>query len=175
MPALDDSGVFTFEAAPGKWLLLAEYLPTAEILRREVVVTDGPVYLAALRFAQVRPAPLLSEVTQDFDYLTRAPLGKIPGGMLGLDWGYLVAVANQTYNGPGFVNALHNQSIDQLGEDIVVSAREPNGVVQAIEKSDHRFFVGVQWHPEYMPQSAIQKKLFQGLVDVATMGVSGCG
>ena len=74
----------------------------------------------------------------------------------------------------GFVNALHKQSIDQLGEDIVVSAREPNGVVQAIEKSDYRFFIGVQWHPEYMPQSAIQKNLFQGLVDAATMRMSGC-
>jgi len=107
-PALDDSGAFAFEAAPGKWLLLAEYLPTAEILRREVLVTDGPVHLAALRFGQLRPEPLPSGVTQDFDYLARAPLGKIPGGMLGLDWGYLVAVANQTYNGPGFVNALRS-------------------------------------------------------------------
>jgi putative glutamine amidotransferase len=55
----------------------------------------------------------------------------------------------------------------------VVSAREPNGVVQAIEQSGQRFFVGVQWHPEYMPQSAIQKKLFQGLVDVASVRALG--
>lgn len=75
----------------------------------------------------------------------------------------------------GFVNALHKQSINQLGEDVVVSAREPNGVVQAIEQSGHRFFVGVQWHPEYMPQSAIQKKLFQGLVAVATVRTPGRG
>lgn len=64
-----------------------------------------------------------------------------------------------------FVNALHNQSINKLGADIVVSAVEPTGVVQAIEKRDHRFFIGVQWHPEYMPQSGIQQALFQGLVD----------
>jgi len=62
------------------------------------------------------------------------------------------------------VNALHNQSINQLGADIVVSAREPSGVVQAIEKGDHRFFIGVQWHPEYMPQSKTQQALFRGLV-----------
>ena len=55
----------------------------------------------------------------------------------------------------------------------MVSAREPNGVVQANEKGGHRFFVGVQWHPEYMPQSAMQKKLFQGLVDVATVQAPG--
>lgn len=63
-----------------------------------------------------------------------------------------------------FVNALHNQSIKQLGKDIAVSATEPNGVVQAIEKSDHPFFIGVQWHPEYMPQSKTQQELFRGLV-----------
>lgn len=63
-----------------------------------------------------------------------------------------------------FVNALHNQSINELGENVVVSAKEANGVVQAIEKRDQRFFIGVQWHPEYMPQSRTQQNLFQGLV-----------
>ena len=66
-----------------------------------------------------------------------------------------------------YVNALHNQSINQLGTDIIVSATEPNGVVQAIEKRGHPFFLGVQWHPEYMPQSEIQQRLFRGLVDCA--------
>lgn len=66
-----------------------------------------------------------------------------------------------------FVNALHNQSINQLGEDVVVSALEPTGVVQAIEKRDHPFCIGVQWHPEYMPQSRTQQALFQGLVSNA--------
>ena len=55
----------------------------------------------------------------------------------------------------------------------MISAGEPNGVVQAIERSGHRLFVGVQWHPEYMPESAIQRRLFQGLVDVATVPAPG--
>lgn len=63
-----------------------------------------------------------------------------------------------------FVNALHNQSINELGDNVVVSAQEANGVVQAIEKRDQRFFIGVQWHPEYMPQSRTQQNLFRGLV-----------
>jgi putative glutamine amidotransferase len=66
-----------------------------------------------------------------------------------------------------FVNALHNQSIDRLGEDILVSAVEPSGVIQAIEKHDQRFFIGVQWHPEYMPQSNRQQGLFRGLARCA--------
>ena len=70
--------------------------------------------------------------------------------------------------GSCYVNALHNQSIKRLGRDVIVSAREPNGVIQAIEKRDHRFFIGVQWHPEYMPQSNVQQNLFRGLVASAT-------
>ena len=73
----------------------------------------------------------------------------------------------------GFVNALHNQSIDQLGEGVTVSAVEPSGVIQAIEKREHRFFIGVQWHPEYMPQSTSQKALFHGLISCARTGLDG--
>lgn len=65
------------------------------------------------------------------------------------------------------VNALHDQSINKPGKQLVVSATEANGVVQAIERPDHCFFIGVQWHPEYMPQSHTQQKLFQGLVTAA--------
>lgn len=63
------------------------------------------------------------------------------------------------------VNALHHQSIKDLGDELLVSASESSGVVQAIERRGHPFFVGVQWHPEYMPQSRLQQRLFSELVD----------
>ena len=53
----------------------------------------------------------------------------------------------------------------RTGNDVTVSAREPSGVIQGIEKADHPYFIGVQWHPEYIPQSAAQLGLFQALVD----------
>ncbi len=62
------------------------------------------------------------------------------------------------------VNALHNQSVKELGHSVVVSARERSGVVQAIEHRVQRFFIGVQWHPEYMPQSRTQQNLFRELL-----------
>jgi len=61
------------------------------------------------------------------------------------------------------VNALHDQSIKALGVDVVVSAMEPTGVIQAIERQGHPFFIGVQWHPEYIPQSRTQQGLFRAL------------
>jgi putative glutamine amidotransferase len=65
------------------------------------------------------------------------------------------------------VNALHDQSINALGDQITVSAVENTGVVQAIERNNLSYFIGVQWHPEYMPQSKTQQSLFRSLVDSA--------
>ena len=71
------------------------------------------------------------------------------------------------------VNALHDQSVDRLGEPLRVAAREPSGVIQAIEHPEHPWFIGVQWHPEYIPQSRVQQGLFQGLVECARERVGG--
>ena len=65
------------------------------------------------------------------------------------------------------VNALHDQSIKELGDEVGVSAVERTGVVQAIERHNHPYFIGVQWHPEYMPQSDRQQRLFRCLVESA--------
>ncbi|MDQ0564373.1 putative glutamine amidotransferase [Rhizobium mesoamericanum] len=46
------------------------------------------------------------------------------------------------------VNSIHHQSV--LPSDVYqVLAVSPDGVVEAIEKKDGGFAIGVQWHPEY--------------------------
>lgn len=75
----------------------------------------------------------------------------------------------------GRVNALHDQAIDRLGERLQVCAREPSGVVQAIEHCDRAFLLGVQWHPEYLPQRIDQGAIFRALVKAAgSCGVGEC-
>ena len=64
------------------------------------------------------------------------------------------------------VNSLHRQAIHAEGTLRVV-ARDDSRVVQAIERSDRAFWIGVQWHPEYMPQVRTQRRLLQTLVDQA--------
>lgn len=66
-----------------------------------------------------------------------------------------------------YVNALHHQAVKQVGEGIEVVAEEPNGVVQAIESSQHNFIIGVQWHPEYLITKSIHRKIFRGLIQNA--------
>lgn len=65
------------------------------------------------------------------------------------------------------VNALHNQAIDKLASSLHVVAREQNGIIQAVESREFPFLVGVQWHPEYMPQISEQRQLFSALVQAA--------
>jgi putative glutamine amidotransferase len=65
------------------------------------------------------------------------------------------------------VNALHNQSVRTVGDGLRVVARDGGGVVQAIEAPEHPFRLGVQWHPEYIPQHRRQVSLFRALVRVA--------
>lgn len=77
-------------------------------------------------------------------------------------------LASFILDGTRFVNALHDQAIDQLGDGMVVTARDGGGVVQAIEHTRYEFVIGVQWHPEYLPQIASQQRIFRGLVNSAT-------
>ncbi|MEO6694712.1 MAG: gamma-glutamyl-gamma-aminobutyrate hydrolase family protein [Ignavibacteria bacterium] len=49
------------------------------------------------------------------------------------------------------VTSSHHQSIDRLGEGLMVNAKSPDGIIEGIEyneKSGKPFFIGVQWHPE---------------------------
>jgi putative glutamine amidotransferase len=73
------------------------------------------------------------------------------------------------------VNSLHRQGIDRLGSQLRVAARDAYGIVQAIEATDasHRFVVGVQWHPEYLPLRPTHQRLFRALVAAARERYAG--
>jgi len=65
------------------------------------------------------------------------------------------------------VNSLHHQAIDQLGKGVRVAARDQDGIVQAIEVAAHPCQLGVQWHPEYLPQIRRHRRIFYTLVQMA--------
>jgi putative glutamine amidotransferase len=68
------------------------------------------------------------------------------------------------------VNSFHHQSVKQLGRDLVLSARSPDGVVEGIEmpRETKRFVVGVQWHPEsFWDHPPGFQSLFEALVRAA--------
>jgi putative glutamine amidotransferase len=62
------------------------------------------------------------------------------------------------------VNSRHHQAVKTLGAGLVVTATAPDGVVEAVEKPDARFCVGVEWHPENFVQTGEFLPLFEALV-----------
>jgi putative glutamine amidotransferase len=68
------------------------------------------------------------------------------------------------------VNALHRQAVDNLGSGLEVVAREANGITQGIEHRHYPYLIGVQWHPEYLPQQKEQLAIFLALVEASGRG-----
>jgi len=62
------------------------------------------------------------------------------------------------------VRCYHHQGIDRLGAGLTISARDADGVVEAVELAGDDFVVAVQWHPE---ETLDDLRLFAGLVDAA--------
>ena len=58
----------------------------------------------------------------------------------------------------------HHQAIDKVGDGLVVSAMDPDGVVEAVEMPGEAFALAVQWHPE---KSLDDLRLFKAVVEAA--------
>jgi putative glutamine amidotransferase len=65
------------------------------------------------------------------------------------------------------VNSRHHQAVREPAPGLVVTATAPDGVVEAVERPDARFCVGVEWHPENFVESGEFLPLFRGLVEEA--------
>lgn len=48
------------------------------------------------------------------------------------------------------VNTFHHQSCKELAKDFVLNATSADGIIEAAALEHHRFFLGVQWHPEHL-------------------------
>ncbi len=63
------------------------------------------------------------------------------------------------------VNSYHHQAVQQVAPGFRVSARAPDGVIEAIEAEDPNWFcIGVQWHPHSETASALDMQLFEGFI-----------
>jgi putative glutamine amidotransferase len=68
------------------------------------------------------------------------------------------------------VNSWHHQSVLEPGLGLRITARAPDGVVEAVEWTENsNWVVGVQWHPERMPGDALAQSLFRDLVAAARL------
>ena len=65
------------------------------------------------------------------------------------------------------VNSLHHQGIEKIAADLRPIATASDHLVEAVELTGHPFGLGVQWHPEAMPDSLQMQALFRAFIEAA--------
>jgi putative glutamine amidotransferase len=64
----------------------------------------------------------------------------------------------------------HHQAIDRLGDGLVISAQDSDGVIEAVEIPGDTFVLAVQWHPE---ERLDDVRLFVAVVQAAAQYATG--
>ena len=64
------------------------------------------------------------------------------------------------------VNSFHHQAVSQPGKRFRVIARSADNIIEAIESSEYKSILGVQWHPEWLEEDG--QKIFRWLVEQAS-------
>lgn len=60
----------------------------------------------------------------------------------------------------------HHQALRDVAKGLAVVAHAPDGTIEAVESSDHRWLFGVQWHPELTARNApVQQRLFDRFIE----------
>lgn len=131
------------------------------LLLRAFLATDKPV-LGICRGIQVMNAVLGGDLYQDIKPFEHLPhnghwakvhtvtvrRGTLLSRILGQD--------------TVLVNSQHHQAVDRVAPGFTLAALSEDGIVEAIEKPDARFCLGVQWHPEWLSDA---DPAMQGLFD----------
>lgn len=61
-----------------------------------------------------------------------------------------------------YVNSFHHQAVKETGPRFHVTATAPDGVIEAMESTEYKSVLGVQWHPEWLMSDG--RRLFRWLV-----------
>jgi putative glutamine amidotransferase len=153
-----------------------------EIAALEVAVALGKPVLGICRGHQVLNVALGGSLFQDITH-------QVEGSLVHRDWHryevieHGVAVERDSWvahvYGDGgdrelLTNTIHHQAIKAVAPGLVVSARAPDGIIEAVEAIDAgRWLVGVQWHPEWLdgsseggPHRTSGNPLFERFVEV---------
>ena len=58
------------------------------------------------------------------------------------------SILHRLYGSDLWTNSYHHQSIKDLGAGLRITARADDGIIEAVEATDHPYLHAVQWHPE---------------------------
>lgn len=131
----DADGQFRFAAYRGDWRLETASGPAGKALH-EFAVQDAPVVLGTHNPHREATQPLPARMVLGFDDLERSVIEKLPTGYRGLAFDYLLAIHNQHYRGPGYVNVLAS------GEGVAYNSSGYPATVTSLKPEELFDFVG---------------------------------
>lgn len=67
------------------------------------------------------------------------------------------------------VNSLHHQGLKDVASSLRVVGHAPDGLVEAVELPSHPYAMGVQWHPEWLTDQPVMRRLFRSFVDASNI------
>lgn len=137
-------------------------------LLNEALATGLPV-LAICRGMQLfnvaHGGTLIQHLDNTAVHQVRGPDPALPAHQIVVEPGSrLAAILGE---GAHAVNSRHHQAVDRVGAGLRVTARStPDGIIEALERSDRGFALAVQWHPEdQVRKDAEQRKLFRAFAE----------
>jgi putative glutamine amidotransferase len=132
-----------------------------EIAAIEVAIELGKPVLGICRGHQVLNVALGGSLYQDINH-------QIEGMLVHRDWHRYEVIEHDVAVEPDswlawvfgttslLTNTVHHQAIKQLAAPLHVSARAPDGIIEAVEHiADDRWLVGLQFHPEWLDGSPV--------------------
>ncbi len=122
--SLSQKGEFSVDLDPGVWELSMDGVPP-----RTVTVAYAPVVLAQTIDTPSPTSSPRQPVLVDFEDNRRSFIEKLASGYAGLSWDYLLAVDNQFYKGPGYVNGLMSGSLvayNSSGHPVTITGGQGN-------------------------------------------------
>ncbi len=139
-------------AKPGRTLFERELLEAALERRMPILGVCGGMQLLNVVRGGTLFQDLGSEVPDALAHEQEGPK-ELPSHGLSIETPSWIARAAATFTQSAEVNSTHHQAVHRLGRGLAVSARAPDGVIEAIEDPELPFVVGVQWHPELMMET----------------------
>ena len=117
--------------------------------------TEEPAPTKRKQEEKPHPQPLLKH-SQDADRQEATHMVSIMAGS---------QLASLYGEGSIAVNSFHHQAVDNPGPRFRTTATAADGVIEAMESSEHKSIMAVQWHPEWLGEDGLP--LFRWLVNQA--------
>jgi putative glutamine amidotransferase len=144
-----------------------------ELKMVQAAASDGKPFLGICRGCQVMNVALGGTLyTHIPDQLPNALDHSYPGNMRTM-LVHDVKIEEGTHMAEIFgepilkVNSLHHQGLKEIAPSLRIAGHAPDGLVEAVELSDHPFGLAVQWHPEWLTDQASMRNLFKSFVETA--------